>query len=133
MQVERQAAIALKWNSAAKLLSQVVTWGATLVVVRLLTPGDYGLMAMSAVVISIVAGVAEFGLSSALIQAPTLRTEDLARVAGALALLNGACAAVLLVTAGWIADAFRAPGLEWVIRVSTLQLILSALEGVPQS
>ncbi|MEO8132487.1 MAG: lipopolysaccharide biosynthesis protein [Betaproteobacteria bacterium] len=133
MPIEHQAAAALKWNSAAKLLSQTFSWIVTLVVVRLLAPGDYGLMAITTVVISIIAGTAEFGLGSALIQAQSLNKHELARIAGALGLLNVTCGVALAIAAPWIAGLFAEPGLEWVIRVSTLTFFLSAIDVVPQS
>ena len=69
MQVEQQAAAALKWHTIAKVVSQAFSWAVTLIVVRLLAPEDYGLMAVSTVIVSIIAGTAEFGLGSSLIQA----------------------------------------------------------------
>ena len=41
------AASALRWSIGARLATQVIRWGATLVVIRLLTPEDYGLLAMA--------------------------------------------------------------------------------------
>lgn len=48
--VERQAIAGLKWIGGAKLVAQLCSWAITLVVVRLLAPGDYGLMALATVV-----------------------------------------------------------------------------------
>lgn len=131
MEIERQAAEGLKWGSVAKLLGQAVSWAVTLVVFRLLTPGDYGLMALSMVLLSIVAGVAEFGLGSSLIQMPALVKRDLARVGGAIAALNiGCCLLIALgapVFAGLLGD-FR---LTPILQVLSIQFLLTAIESVP--
>jgi O-antigen/teichoic acid export membrane protein len=103
MEIERQAAVALKWHTAAKLTGQVFAWAVTLIVLRLLAPEDYGLMAISTVVISIIAGTAEFGLGSALIQAQTLDRGQMARIAGALSTLNLGCGLLLFIAAPLLA------------------------------
>ena len=90
MTVERQTVAGLKWGTAAKLLTQTTSWCVTLVVIRLLVPADYGLMAMSAVVMSICAGIAELGLGASLVQARNPSHIDVARVGGMLILMNGA-------------------------------------------
>jgi teichuronic acid exporter len=133
MQVEQQAAVALKWHTVAKVFSQAFSWTVTLIVVRLLAPEDYGLMAVSTVIISIVAGTAEFGLGSSLIQAQSLQRHELTRVAGALGLFNLVCAIALAASAPWIAKLFNEPGLDLVIQVSTMHFVLYAIEAVPQA
>src|SRR5689334_19948119 len=103
MQIERQAAQGLKWTGIAKLIGQGVSWAVTLAVFRLLTPEDYGLMALSMVLMSVVAGIAEFGLGSSLVQMPTLERHDMERVAGALFTLNIGCGVVMALGAGLFA------------------------------
>jgi teichuronic acid exporter len=133
MEIERQAAVALKWNTAARLASQALTWTITLVVLRLLAPADYGLMAVSAVIISIVAGMAEFGLGASLVQSQRLAHEELSRLAGAIGILNLACGALVVLAAPLLATAAGEPRLEAIIRVASLQFVLYAIEAVPQS
>ena len=40
MNVERQTVTGLKWSTSAKLLTQASSWCVTLVVIRLLAPGE---------------------------------------------------------------------------------------------
>jgi teichuronic acid exporter len=133
MEVERQAIAGLKWMTIAKLSGQGVSWVVTLIVLRLLSPADYGLMAISAVIISIMAGVAEFGLGASLVQSRTLDERELARLSGALAALNLGCGLVVLASAPLVAELFRDPRLVDVIRVSSLQFVLNAIDAVPKS
>src|SRR5262245_39619933 len=90
-------------------------------------------MGMTAVVISITTGISELGLVSALVQMQALRRDEIARVSGALFAANVACAACLVVAAPVIAEALGVPELTPLIRVSSLQLLLGALEAVPQA
>ncbi len=133
MSVERQAAAGLKWGSIAKLGGQVVSWAVTLAVFRLLSPEDYGLMALSMVLLSIVAGVAEFGLGSSLIQMPKLDARDMARVGGALALLNIGCGLAIALGAPVFAKLLGDIRLSPVLQVLSLQFLLTAIESVPLS
>jgi teichuronic acid exporter len=133
MQIERQAAEGLKWGSIAKLAGQGVSWAVTLAVFRLLTPEDYGLMALSMVLLSIVAGVAEFGLGSSLVQMPVLEKGDMARVGGALAALNIACGLVMALGAGLFASLLGEIRLTPLLQVLSLQFLLTAIESVPLS
>ena len=73
----------IKWTAGAKLAGQVVTWAITLIVMRLLSPGDYGLLAMATVFMSFLGLVAEAGLGPALVQAPELNDRTLRRSFGA--------------------------------------------------
>ncbi|MEP7242474.1 MAG: lipopolysaccharide biosynthesis protein [Gammaproteobacteria bacterium] len=133
MNIERQAAAGLKWSGVAKVAGQAVSWGVTLAVFRLLAPADYGLMALSMVLLSIVAGVAEFGLGSSLVQAPTLDHRDLARIAGALAALNIGCGLIMVLGAPLFASFLGNDRLTLVIQVLAIQFLFTAIEAVPQS
>ncbi|MGD9597432.1 MAG: lipopolysaccharide biosynthesis protein [Steroidobacteraceae bacterium] len=133
MDIEHKTAVALKWNAFAKLSAQLISWVVTLVVLRILTPADYGLMAIVMVVISIVSGVAEFGIGASLVQAPTLDRTALARIAGALGLLNLACGAAVAFSAPWLAGWFGDPDLVPLIQVAAVQFLFAAIEVVPQS
>ena len=133
MGLERQTIAGLKWTAAAKILTQTIAWGATLLVIRLLVPADYGLMALSAVVISICGGVAELGLGAALIQARTLTRTEIARVGGALVVLNGATFGMVCLVAPLLAQAFRQPELALVVQVSASQFLLGAVASIPEA
>jgi O-antigen/teichoic acid export membrane protein len=133
LSIERQAAAGLKWNTAAKTIGQAVSWVVTLLVIRLLTPQDYGLMAMSVVIISLVTGFAEFGLGGSLIQARTVSRPELARLAGALAALNVGCGVLVFAGAELYAGVLHEPRLTDIVRVLALQFLLNAIDAVPQA
>src|SRR5262245_64982421 len=63
---------------AARVGTQLVLWSVTLIVARLLTPGDYGLMAAGVVLVNLADLLAEAGLGSALVQKKDLRPSDVA-------------------------------------------------------
>ncbi len=69
---------ALRWTVGARLTAQVVTWAITLIVIRILSPADYGLLAMATVFIGFLAMFSEFGLGSAIVQRPDIDVPTLA-------------------------------------------------------
>ena len=62
----------LKVGAMLRLAAQIFTWLNTLILIRLLTPEDYGLMAMTMAFIGIFALMGDFGIGKAIIQAEEL-------------------------------------------------------------
>ena len=88
----RQTALSgARWTAAAKIGLQLFTWPVTIIVIRLLEPGDYGLLAMAMVTIGFVTLFSEMGLGIALVQARTL--DDAMGRAACTAILS--CSAVI--------------------------------------
>ncbi|MEZ5730084.1 MAG: oligosaccharide flippase family protein [Burkholderiaceae bacterium] len=56
------------WLSLAKLVAQIASWAATLLVMRILDPRDYGIVGLAAAIFTLVFSFAEFGLSKAITQ-----------------------------------------------------------------
>lgn len=133
MSIERQAVAGIKWAAASKLVVQIFAWAVTLLVMRLLVPADYGLMAMVAVVITLASTVAELGLGASIVQARTLPPDNLAQVAGVVLLLNIGIGLVLACSAPVVAWGFGDARLTLLVQVMSLQFVFSALTSVPQA
>lgn len=133
MSIERQTLSALKWASFAKATSQVIGWAVTLVVLRLLHPEDYGLMALVSVVIAVFGNVAELGIGAAVIQAPDISREELAQVSGLVTLVNLAVFALVVAGAPLLAAAYDETALATLVQVAALQFPISSLATLPQA
>ncbi len=133
MSIERQAISGLKWTASSKFVTQAFAWVVTLVVVRLLSPADYGLMAMAAVVIGVSTAIADLGLDSAIVRARSRRTDELAKLAGFVMALNVSIGVLLALAAPLVAWVFREPRLVLLTQALSLQFALSALSAVPQA
>ena len=96
------------WSAGLKLTFQIVTWAMTLIVIRILSPDDYGLMAVSQVFVSFMLGFSNLGLGDALIQRADTPTIIVRRVFGMLILVSAALTLLLVLAAypvaGWYAD-----------------------------
>lgn len=125
--MKAQLAKGVAWLSAAKLLVNLLNLCSTFILARLLTPSDFGIVAMAMTVHAVMSAVTELSLSSALIhhEAPTERhfqtawTMNLIRAA---LLALGLAASAPLISAG-----FQDPRLTSVLLAISVSVLLVGL------
>lgn len=128
--MKRQALIAALWSGGDALARHGVQFATTLVLARLLTPADFGLMAMLAVFIGIAGVLADGGFSVALIQRLDVDHVDESTVFWCNLALGGVLATGLFTAAPWLADFYGEPRLRDVARVMALVVVAGAAMGV---
>lgn len=114
-------------------LGKLLSLGATLLLARLLSPADYGLMEIAMMVISFVGFFNEIGMGSAIVQKTELTS---AEVNGCFAIAIGSSIVLFLVTvlaSGIIADFFKHPQLQSMISVLGIGFILGAFSTVQEA
>ena len=120
------------WLVWSRGLVQGVSLLSTLLVARMLSPTDYGLMALATIWTSTLALVAELGLGAAIIQFPDLEAMELNFCFWLSMALAGAGYLSLAAASPSIAAWFATPRLSEVLRVGGLTLPLVALRLVPE-
>lgn len=105
--LDRVLAKGLLWTSGAKLAVQITSWIGFLVLARLLSREDFGIVGTFAVVSGFVALIAEFGLGSAILAQKDL-DESTVRQAFSGSLLLGLVSATLC----WLAAPFASKFLD---------------------
>ena len=98
-----QVRTAVIWRSGSQVLTQIVSWASTLIVIRLLAPQDYGLFAMAQVMLTLLSTMNGWGLASALIREEEVTEERLRQTLGMLILLNGGLALTQFLAAPLVA------------------------------
>lgn len=131
--IRRRTASGFRWAFAGKLVVQVLSWAATILVLRLLAPSDYGINAMAMVVIGLGVMVAEFGLSTALVQAKTVDDTALRTAFGFIVVLNAMILVVILALTPLVAAYFGRPEILYVLPVAALQFPIQALSSIPSA
>jgi O-antigen/teichoic acid export membrane protein len=117
------------WAGAGFVLDKVIAAIQLMVVARLLTPADFGVMAASATIVLAFMTISELGLESALIAKAKVEREDLA-VAWTVAIARGAAmAACLWAAAELIGQAMQMPQLASLLRVHAWLLLLQGLQS----
>lgn len=124
---------AVLWRSGSQIAGQFVMWSSTLLVLRLLTPADYGLFAMTGVVIAFAQLMNGFSFAASLVQAETLDDEQAGQVFGVLLALNGGIAIVQLLAAPAAAAYFHQPALTAMLRVQSLLHLTTPFIIMPQA
>lgn len=126
-------ASAIAWMGAAKWLGQLLSWASTLIVARLLSPEDYGLVGMATVYLGFVTMVSEFGLGVAVVANPKLNPRQLAQL-NTLALIIGIVALLVSCFVAFpLADFFHSENLPPVVIVLSAAFVLESLRTVPQA
>ncbi|HDS1130980.1 TPA: MOP flippase family protein [Stenotrophomonas maltophilia] len=126
MNLRAQAFSAGRWTSASLLLRALLQFAQTMILARLLTPADFGVMAITLAVYGVISLFVDLGLSNALIHFP----ERTARILSSLYWLNLGAALImmlLLMIAAWpLAKFYDQSELIPVILLISLAMPLSA-------
>jgi O-antigen/teichoic acid export membrane protein len=115
-----QVRTAVIWRSGSQIVTQIVSWCSTLIVIRLLAPHDYGLFAMAQVMLVLLNTMNGWGLASALIREEEVSEERLRQTLGMLILLNGGLALTQFLAAPLVAMWFGEPQVANLLRVQSL-------------
>ncbi len=121
----------LTWTSLGSWTAQLVTWGSTLVVVHLLSPDDYGLVALATVYLGLVTMLSEFGIGTTVVTLRELSPRHVAELNTVAMLFALSAVAASLLLAHPISVFFVSPRLTQVIWIMSSALILGALHTVP--
>src|SRR5690349_15536811 len=115
--LDRHMFHSLAWSAASRWLMQLVTWGSTIVVTRLLSPSDYGLIGYATLYMGFVTMVSELGFGSAIVVLRGLSQEEIEQI-NTVSMLSGLCAFVISCAAAVpLGHYFRAPNLPPVVLV----------------
>jgi O-antigen/teichoic acid export membrane protein len=116
---------AVIWRSGSQILAQIVMWAATFLVIRILSPADYGLLAMTQVVLVLLAMLDGHGLASGLIQQSRVTDRQIAQLFGMLIVLNLGLALVQVALAPLAAAYYRQPMVADLLRVQASFYLLT--------
>lgn len=118
------------WKFIERSIVQIVSFIVTIILARLLTPEDYGSIAIVLVFISLATVFIEGGLSTALIQKKECDNIDYSTIFYFSLLVALVVYSVLFFSAGTIADFYDKPELCSVIRVIGISLFFNAINSV---
>jgi O-antigen/teichoic acid export membrane protein len=123
----------MAWTGGVKWLTQLLTWASTLIVARLLSPSDYGLVSMASAYLGLVTIASEFGIGTAVVTLRDLSFEQLAQLNTLAIALGLAGFAASVVAAVPLAHFFRSPQLPAVVIVLSMAFVIQAFGSVPSS
>lgn len=123
----------LIWKFSERMLAQVVTFFVSIVLARLLSPAEYGTIALVMVFITIADVFANAGFGNALIQKLHVDNIDYSSVLYFSLGISFIVYGILFVTASYIADFYNNQILCSVLRVLGLRVPIAAFNSVQQA
>jgi len=130
-EMQRSLARGIAWTGGAKWLTQILTWGTTIVVARILGPDAYGLVGMASLFLGLVTMFTEFGLGTAIVSLHDLTERQVAEV-NSVAVLLGLGGTALTCLAAWpLSRFFHEPAVFWIVIAMSTNFVISGLRLTP--
>lgn len=129
----RRVRVNVTWSVSSATAARMLNVGLTVVIVRLVSPHEYGVFAIGLLMLAILTSMNELGISVAVLRSPT-DPVDLVPTATTLALAGSVALYVLIVlTASHLAALLGAPSATAVIRIVALNVILDGVSSIPNA
>lgn len=127
----RHAVSGVIWSLAQSGGGRVISMVVFIVLGRLLTPKDFGLISLGAILIEFGGLLTVSGLHRAVVQRRTLEREHLDAAFWSSVAIGGALCAAVMVGAGGIATVLGDSEYEPILRVLSLNFVITALGAIP--
>lgn len=121
------------WKFSERMSAQLVSIVVSIILARLLTPEDYGIVSVVMILITLCNALVTGGLGNALIQKKDSDELDFSSVFYVSLALAGILYFAVFFLAKPIAVYFQNTDLVWILRIMAIQIPLSAVESVQQA
>lgn len=125
--IKEQTLSSVKWTAIEKFGLQGMQFILGIIMARLLTPDDYGIIGMIAIFLAISSSFIDSGFGNALVRKLDCTEEDYNTVFYFNIVVALVCYTILFVAAPWIADFFHTQILCVIVRVQSVNLLLNSL------
>lgn len=122
---------AVAWRWGAQVGAQIITWTSTFLVVRLLDPSDYGLFAMSQVIVTALAFLNGQSFATSIVQTDRLDQRRVGQVFGMILLANVMLATMQFLFAPYAAAYFDEPIVADLLRVQAALFLTIPFIAMP--
>lgn len=133
MSLKNQARSGMVWTFAQQFGNQIVGFGVSLVLARILMPEEFGLIGMIAIFISVGQTLVQSGLTQSLIRAPQLENADYSTVFYYNLLSGFVIYFLIYLAAPLIADFYDQPILTSLTRLYCIVFIINGFSAVQQA
>jgi O-antigen/teichoic acid export membrane protein len=131
--MDRRLLHGVSWTGGIKGVTLLMSWVSTIIVARILSPSDYGLVAMATVYLGLTTMITDFGLGSAIIALRELTVDVTAQLHAVAAMVGVVAFAISCLVAIPLSQFFNAPALIPVLIVLSTALVLDSMRTVPTS
>jgi O-antigen/teichoic acid export membrane protein len=131
--LDRSLVHGIAWTGGVKWFTQLLTWASTLIVARLLSPTDYGIVSMATAYLGLVTIASEFGIGTAVITLRELTADQLAQLNSLAVALGVAGFGLSVLLAVPLSRFFHSPQLPMVVVILSLTFVITGFKSVPTS
>jgi len=128
--LKKKTAKGMFWSAVERFSTQGIQFLFGIVLARLLTPADYGVIAMLTIFLAICQTFIDSGFANAIIRKIDRTEKDMATMFFFNIGMSLVCYAILFFTAPFIASFYNMPELTLVLRVLALRLIVQSFSTV---
>lgn len=118
------------WSAADAIAGQGVSFLVSLVLARLLSPSEYGLIGIATIFITILGGFVDCGFSNALIRKKEVSNKDYNTMFITNMVMSAVVFLILFVCAPWIANFFERQEVISLLRVLAITVIIQSISLV---
>jgi len=122
-----------RWSVALRLAGQIISWVGVIIVVRFISPEDYGLNAQLGAPLVLFALFQTLGLDLALVRAKSIEQDELRSVFGWLLVINGLLFLAYFFGGTLLATYFDEPRLELLAKTLAFLFLLSPFRAIPDA
>ena len=132
-EMKTKAQKGLIWSSVERFSTQGIQFIFTIILARLLSPEDYGIIAMPMIFLAIAQIFIDSGFANALIRKPNLCEKDLSTALIFNIFVGFICYTILFIASPYIAVFYNTPILEDVLKITSLTILFNPLGTVQQA
>lgn len=122
-----------RWATVLRLGAQIFSWLSTIIVVRFLSPDDYGLNSMLSSPLILMMLLSTLGLEAALVQAKNIRHDELQSTFGWLLIVNSLLFLAYFFGGALLAAYFNEPRLISLAQVLSVIFLLVPFRVIPNA
>ncbi|MBT9566875.1 MAG: lipopolysaccharide biosynthesis protein [Thiobacillus sp.] len=122
-----------RWVAALRLTAQTLSWVSTIIVVRFISPGDYGLNSMLEAPMELMMLISTLGLDVALVQSKKLDHAQLRSAFGWLLAINFLLFLTYFFGGAMLAQYFNEPRLDLLAKVLSVVFLLAPFRAIPNA
>lgn len=123
----------MMWRFMERIGAQLVSFGVSILLARLLDPSDYGVVAIVMSIMTILQIFVDSGLGNALIQKKNVENDDYSTVFVFNTVMCLGLYAILFLAAPLVAQIYEIPELTPLVRALGINLVLSGIRNVQQA
>lgn len=127
MTMRTQTFSGIRWTTFSAIIRTAMQFGQVAVLARLLSPADYGEMAVLVAIMAFVGIFADAGISNAIIHFQDISHQQLSSLYWLNVGVSAVLAALLALVSSWVAQWYHLPVLQNLVLIAAASLVLGAI------